>query len=58
MATRMTQCQGLSWTVILLPWACTMLSRSEGLKPRNWAWARSPRTAATMADDDVMKMAR
>ena len=28
------------------------------LKLRNWMWARSPRIAATCADDDEMKMAR
>ena len=50
-ATSCTQFQGLSCTVILLPSAGTRLSRSAGLKPRNWMWARSPRMAATWADE-------
>ena len=50
--TSCTQFQGLSCTVIFGPSACTRASRSAGLKPRNWMWARSPRMAATWADDD------
>ena len=53
-----TQSQGLSCTVILGPSACTRLSRSAGVKPRNWMWARSPRTAATWAEEELMKSAR
>ncbi len=58
MATRSTQSHGLSCTVIFGPSACTRLSRSAGLKPRNWMCARSPRIAATWADDELMNSAR
>jgi len=54
----MEQFHGLSCTVILLPSAATRESRSAGVKPRNWMWARSPRTAATWAEALGMKMAR
>ena len=47
-----------SCTVIFGPSAVTRASRSAGLKPRNWMCARSPRMAATWADDDDMKMPR
>ena len=57
-ATSSTQFHGLSCTVTFGPSAFTSVSRSAGLKPRNWAWARSARIAATWAEDDDMKMAR
>src|SRR5262249_2612109 len=58
MATMRMQSHGLSWTVILSPSAVLSVSRSAGEKPRNWMWARSPRIAATWADEDEMKRAR
>jgi hypothetical protein len=56
--TPIEQFQGLSCTVILLPSALTSESRSAGVKPRNWIMARSPRIAATWADELGMKIAR
>ena len=58
MATIIAQSHALSCTVILLPSACTSVSRSDGLKPRNWMCARSPRMAATWAALELMKIAR
>ena len=58
MDTKLRQSQGLSCTVIFGPSACTRLSRSGGLKLRNWIMARSPRTAATWAEEEEMKIAR
>ena len=43
---------------VALPSVATMLSRSAGLKPRNWMCAWPARMAATCADDDLMKTAR
>src|SRR2546428_9378900 len=56
--TPMEQFHALSCTVILPPSALTRLSRSAGVKLRNWIMARSPRTAATWAEALGMKMAR
>ncbi len=58
MATIRMQSQADSWTVILSPSAAFRLSRSFGVKPRNWMCARSPRTAATCAAESRTKMAR
>ena len=58
MTTIRMQSQALSWTVILFPSAWTRLSRSAGLKPRNWMWPRSPRIIATCADDELTNTAR
>ena len=57
-ATSSTQSHGLSCTVIFGPSAATSVSRSAGLKPRNWMCARSPRMAATWAELELMKIAR
>src|SRR5262249_37461129 len=56
--TPIEQFHGLSCTVILLPAAATMASRSAGVKLRNWIMTRSPRTAATCAEALGMKIAR
>ena len=58
MATSIEQSHGLSCTVIFGPSAPMRLSRSAGLKLRNWMWARSPRIAATCADDELTNSAR
>ncbi len=58
MATMRMQSQGLSWTVILSPSAALRVSRSLGLKPRNWMWARSPRISATWAAESRTNRAR
>ena len=43
------QFHGLSWIVTLGPSAWARVSRSPGVKPRNWMCARSLRIAATWA---------